>query len=392
MPSLTIVRVMPFFDPATQFGGVISQARETSRRLAELGHKVLVVTTDNGQPAATPRDAWLEKDGYQIYYASTHVLHRTAPYWTPSIAKPLHEVLPSADVLQLNVGLTLTNALARKLARRYAVPYVYNAEGALCPVRLNLRKWSKKLFLLLVERRVLRDAAALQSVTSQESQDLLSQGVPEKRVHLIPNGVAPRTQAAAPSNNSRKRFGIPATASLIVFVGRIHRIKGLDLLLDAIAKPTDVKPWLLVAGPDEDGSQPGLEAQAISLGIQDRVIFAGIQNGEDKDAIYACADMFALTSHTEGLPNAILEACSHGLPCLVTTPCNIPEVAEHGAGLVVDCDVAAIQAALTTMLSDPDSRKSMGAAAKRLIEEKFSLNLVVGKLSDLYHFLYASKS
>ena len=117
MSPLTIVRAMPFFAPATQFGGVISQARETSRKLAARGHRVRVVTTDNGQPDHTPRDTWIEQDGYEVYYARTTALHRGVPYWTPSIREPLLQALPEADVLQLNVGLTLTNALARKLAR-----------------------------------------------------------------------------------------------------------------------------------------------------------------------------------------------------------------------------------------------------------------------------------
>lgn len=391
MSPLTIVRAMPFFDPATQFGGVISQSREISRRLAERGHRVLVVTTDNGQGTDTPRDTWVEKDGYQVYYASTSPRHRLVPYWTPTMAKPLAEVLPSADVLQLNVGLTLTNALGRRLARRFGVPYVYNAEGALCPVRLGLKRWSKKLFLALFERRVLRDAAAVQALTSKDVEDLVRQGAPRERVHLIPNGVDPFEPTTPQLESPRSRLGIPADAPLVLFLGRIHQIKGLDLLLAGIAGVTGVEPWLLVVGPDEDDSRATLETQARSLGIGERVVFAGPQNGPDKDAIYATADLFALTSYTEGLPMAVLEACSHSLPCLLTIPCNVPEVAQHGAGRVVACDSAEIASALGEMLADSSSLKAMGDSACKLVREQFSLERVVNELSSLYRSLHDAK-
>ena len=391
MSPLTIVRAMPFFAPATQFGGVISQARETSRKLAAQGHRVRVVTTDNGQPDQTPRDVWVEQDGYEVYYASTSALQRGVPYWSPSIRKPLLEALPDADVLQLNVGLTLTNALARKLAQRFGVPYVYNAEGALCPVRLRLKRWRKSLFLSLVERRVLRDAAALQAVTGKEADDLVRQGALRERVHLIPNGVGAAEHVPSAAGDPREHLGIPADAPLVLFLGRIHQIKGIGLLLSAIARVTDVEPWLLVVGPDEDGSRGALEAQTDELKIRQRVLFTGAQDGASKAAMFATADLFALTSYTEGLPNAVLEACAHGLPCLITRECNVPEVAEHGAGRVVECDIQAISAALSEMLTDRGALEAMGEAARRLVEQRFSLDGVVNELSNLYRSLYDAR-
>ena len=107
MSGLRLVKVMPFFAPATQFGGVVTQADKVCRLLAARGHTVRVVTTDNGVDPAVSRARWLDRDGYRVYYAPTQWWHRTPPYWSPTMAPALEEALADADVCALNVGLTM---------------------------------------------------------------------------------------------------------------------------------------------------------------------------------------------------------------------------------------------------------------------------------------------
>jgi glycosyltransferase involved in cell wall biosynthesis len=382
---MRLVFTLPWFDPAVQFGGPVAQTRQLSRVLARRGHDVRIVTTDNGVPVDWPRDRWVDREGYQVWYARTGPLNRVAPYYAPMLHRPLTEALRGADVLHLRVGLTLVNALARRLALRHGVPYVYNAEGVLCPHRLRIKRGAKWLFLRLFERRILRDAAALQAVTAREADDLRRQGADPARIHVIPNGVDLVSAEAGPSGRLfRERFAIPDTARLVLFLGRLHHIKGLDLLAGVVARLAVRHPRLVlaVAGPDE-GYQAALGRQAESLGIGDRLRLTGLLTGELQAAALRAADVFALTSYTEGLPNAVLEACAAGVPALVTDRCNLPEVAEYDAGRVEPPDVDRLTHSLDEMLSDPAALARMGRNARRMIEERFSLSRVVSDLEAL---------
>ena len=382
MDPLRILKVMPFFEPATQFGGVVSQAGLVCAELAARGHVVRVITTDIGQAASLQRDRWIERDGYLCYYARTRPWHRVVPYWTPCLATPIRQTMPETQIAALNVGLTLTNRLAAGLARSEGVPFVYNAEGALCPERLRLKRLGKALFLRLVERPLLRQAAACQAVTDKEVGDLLGQGVPRERIARIPNGVRPLHPAGGPA--FRSRHGIPSDVPLLLYLGRLHRIKGLDLLIETFAKSQMRDTHLLLAGRDEDGSGQAALAMARDLGVADRVIAIGhIEPAEQLEALDA-ADLFVLTSRSEGLPNAILEALSAGLPCLLTEPCHVPEVATAGAGRVLPLDAALLAEALDEMLADREALGQMGEAARRLASDEFSLSSVVDSLETLY--------
>jgi glycosyltransferase involved in cell wall biosynthesis len=380
---MRILKVMPFFDPATQFGGVVSQARSLCAELAQRGHEVAVLTTDNGVGQELARDTWIERDGYRVYYARTRPVHRVVPYWTPTIAPALAEEIRATDVLTTNVGLTLMTRLAARQARRHGVPHVYNADGALCPTRLRIKRLQKAAFVRAVETPILRRVAAVQALTEKDRRDAIALGAPEERVHVIPNGVHLPPQRPR-ERSFERRWGIPEGAPLVLFLGRLHAIKGLDVLVESFAQCGVNDAQLVLAGPDDDGSGARAEHQAAQLGCGDRVHRIGKVDGELRDQLLAGADLFALTSRTEGLPMAVLEALAAGLPCLLSEHCNVPEVEEHGAGSVLPLDPAQISSALARQLSDPALRSAQSTAARELATERFALSHVADELEALY--------
>ncbi len=380
MSGMRIVKVMPFFVPATRFGGVVTQAAKMCERLAARGHAVRVVTTDNGVDESVPRAQWIAHDGYQVYYAKTLPLHRIPPYWSPTMRPALEETLADADVCALNVGLTLANRLAARIARHHRVPYVYNAEGALCPFRLHMKSLRKHLFLRFVERGIVAGAAACQAVTRKEVSDLSAQG--SERTWVIPNGIEP----FEPGDGAafRARFGIGAEEQLVLFLGRLHVVKGLDLLVEVFVKLAPENARLVIAGHEEDGTGRRIRTQLEAWGVGDKIRFTGhLEVAARRDALTA-ADLFVLTSESEGLPNAVLEALAAGVPCLLTNPCHVPEVEDAGAGRVVPVEVEPIESALREMLADPEELRRMGDRARTLAEERFALEHVVDHLEDLY--------
>ncbi|MBN2064175.1 MAG: glycosyltransferase, partial [Sedimentisphaerales bacterium] len=159
----------------------------------------------------------------------------------------------------------------------------------------------------------------------------------------------------------------------ILFLGRIAKVKGLDILIKAFANMdrslSDL--ILVVAGPDEDGYLSSVKQIVADSGLNGRVIFTGSVSGNTKRYLLKNARLFALTSYGEGLPMAVLEAMACSVPVLITHPCNIPEVARCHAGMVVEPQVSAIIAGLNYLLLQAD-KQQMGENGKKLVAEKFT--------------------
>jgi glycosyltransferase involved in cell wall biosynthesis len=390
--SLNILHVSPFFEPATQFGGPVTLLRDLIPLLAAKGHRVRVVTTDIGIGDLLPRDRWVERDGCQVWYGRTRAYHRWPPYWFPALARVFRQEIPQADVIHLTIGLTLLNAAVRRRAVKARVPYVYTPHGCLCPTRLRQRRrWSKALFLRLFERRIIRDAAALQALTGHEADDLRRLGGAPERIRVISNGVTVDVPGDTAAGRSfRAEYGVPAGAALVLFLGRLQDVKGIDLLVRALAGalPSAANLCLMLAGPDF-GFEGTARRLATSLGIAHAVRFTGALGPERRRAAFAAADLFALTSYSEGLPLAALEAAAAGVPLLITDRCHLPEVAHYAAGWVVPAETEAVTRALATLGTDPAGRRRMGDNARRMAQERFALPFVADELDALYRELAA---
>jgi len=391
MSPMHVVHVLPFYEPATRFGGPVAQLASLCPLLARRGHRVSVVTTDLGQASDWPRDRWVERDGPRVWYARTAPHHRIAPYWCPGVRVPLDAALADADVLHMTLGLTLVNALARPLALAHRVPYLYTPQGSLCPTRLRSRALSKQLFLRLFERRVVRDATALQALTRKERDDLLAQGADPARIDVVPNGVVlPGPADPAEAQAFRARFALPTEAPIVLYLGQLLRVKGVVPLVEAFAQLADRTARLVLAGPDVDVGRDARD-RAARLGVVDRVVFTGHLDGARKRGAFDAADVFVLPSFSEGLPLAVLEAASRARPVVVSDACNVPEVADYEAGRVVAPEAGALAGALDAVLADAPLRARMGRNAERMVRERFALDAVADALERIYEAMRAAQ-
>ena len=389
MHPLRIVHALPFFDPALRFGGPVAQLRRVCQGLAQRGHQVSVVTTELDIDPELPRERWLAKDGYRIWYSRVNRLGRFAPYYVPGARKPLHESLQDADILHLSLSFTHLNVLGRKAAGKLGVPYIYTPRSCLDPVRLRQKRLSKLLFLALFERKIIRDAAAIHILTETERRQVTRQGGSGERCILIANGTELGKETRWPGGSIfREHFRLHPDGPLILFLGRLHSIKGLDLLIDAFARARGAhsSAQLVIAGPDE-GARSLAEQQARKLGVSEVVHFVGGVDGELRLAAYRAADIFALTSYSEGMPNAVLEACAAGTPVLITDRCNLPEVAVCDAGRVVPADSTSVADALVELLADPGRLRTMGVNARQMVHERFDFSTVLDRIEQLYRRL-----
>ena len=270
--------------------------------------------------------------------------------------------------------------------RNRGIPYVVRPCGMLEAWSLQQQGGKKRIALATTHRAYLRGAGALHTLNAHEREavDRLGLGVP---ACVIPNGVfleeVTPTTAPGAFRASEPRLG---ERRFVLFLSRLHKKKGLDLLADAWVRVAARLPGyaLVVAGPREDDSIDIFRERIEAAGLTGTVIETGPVFGHLKTAALRECDLFVLPSREEGFSLAITEALALGTPVVITEECHFPEVAAAGAGWVVPLDVEAIAAGLERALRDTTARTTLGAAGARLVREHFTWPAITARCVELY--------
>ena len=171
----------------------------------------------------------------------------------------------------------------------------------------------------------------------------------------------------------------------ILFLARLHTMKGPDLLLEAFASVARERPGLqlVFAGPDF-GMLDTLRRRAARLQLADRVHFSGLVSGSERLWLLANAVCLCQPSRDEGFSLSILEAMACACPVVISDRCKFPDVARHGAGLIVPLSTPELAAALRLYPSDPARRAADGRAARRLIERRYTWDVISRQTQQMY--------
>jgi glycosyltransferase involved in cell wall biosynthesis len=278
--------------------------------------------------------------------------------YTPGLAEWLGQHLARFDGVVIH-GLWQYHSYGTYRVIRGRIPYVVFPHGMLDPYfkrEFPLKHLKKQVYWMAREYRVLRDARAVCFTTPIERDDAAGTMWPQ------------RWNAAVVSFGTLQPVGDPATQReiffsrypalrqrrLFLFLSRMHSKKGCDLLFEGLARVAEAHPDLdlVMAGPDEGGMRPQLEAQAKSLGIAARVHWTGMLEGDLKwGALYA-ADAFVLPSHQENFGIAVVEALACGVPVLISDKVNIwPDIVHDEAGIVNPDTAEGTYRSMSTLLA-----------------------------------------
>jgi glycosyltransferase involved in cell wall biosynthesis len=184
-------------------------------------------------------------------------------------------------------------------------------------------------------------------------------GFPAAKLHCIPNGVRAASKTPPLVQSKRRELGIGDDAFAFFYVGRLNPIKDLGTMLDAFAAlPADlsVRTRLCLVGDGADRAM--LEAKRDTLGLGQRVTFLGARS--DVSEVLMAADAFVMSSISEGLPMALLEAMAAGVPCIATAVGGIPDLFADDRGLLVPAQNAlALADAMATIVRSPELRQRL---------------------------------
>ncbi len=234
--------------------------------------------------------------------------------------------------------------------------------------------------------RWLYTRAARQIVTTGESlreQLVRDNGFPPERIVSIPTGIDSQRFAPGDRLAARRDLGLPEDAILIGIVATLRSWKGHRFLIDAVAslKRQDFRLVIVGDGPQRDA----LQMRIAERGVEDYIRMAG--NQDDVRPWLRSFDIFALPSYAnEGVPQALVQACLTGLPCVTTDIGAIPEVVKHDqTGLVVKPqDVESLAVAIERLADDPALRERLGRAARAHCERSFGYEAMLDRMERVF--------
>jgi glycosyltransferase involved in cell wall biosynthesis len=384
---MKILQVIAYFYPAWSYGGPPRNTYELCRELVKNGHKVTVFTTDALDARNRIKETQETVDGIEIRrfrnlnnYVAFH--HRI--FLSVGMPEAMKKEIKNYDIVHLNDFRTLQNITAYNNARKYGIPYVLQAHGSL--VNILAKQQLKSLFDAWYGRGILQNASRLLALAPIEVAQYKGYGISEEKIDIVPNGIElDNFKNLPPRGNFRQKHGLGDKEKVILFLGRLHKIKGIDLLINAFADI--VKEFddarLVVAGPD-DGYLSTLKSLTEGLGLIEKVLFPGALFDEDKLEAYVDADVYALTSSYEMSPTSIFEALACGTPVIVTDRCGIADIIKDKAGLVVPYEKEPLTQALFNLLTDERLRQRFSQNGKALVREHFNWTNIAKQIEQVY--------
>lgn len=295
--------------------------------------------------------------------------------------------MKSADGIHIHGLWEQSTATAAHAARALKKPYVLSAHGMLESWALNNKRIKKAIYSAITEKRNVRGAACLHALTAAEAEDYRRFGA-RLPIAMIPNGVSvPGTIDPEPFLG---KFPSLRSKRIVLFLGRIHFKKGLDVLVRAWA--TIAKRWpeahLVIAGPDFEETRAGIETLVSEHHLEGSVLFTGMLHEEMKWSALAAAQCFVLPSYSEGLSVSTLEAMGTGLPVIVTEQCNLPDVARLEAGWVIQPNADQLASSLREFLRNPQTTNvRIGARGRLLVQERYAWSTVAREMSEVYQWV-----
>lgn len=369
---MKITHVIDSLDPTK--GGPSLSAPSLAAAQAYLGHEVTITFLRDAKLVGTPHEASVPIPHIDKVNLCEILSHKFSnKFFIQDGAQTLSRLIADSDIIHMHGVWDPILIYAGKVSLQYRKKFIFSPRGMFHPWSLMQKKWRKKLMLLLLLKKILNNCTFVHALNKIEAQAVERMKL-KSPTKIYPNGVFPSQFDNLPTPGSFYNF-FPSVRkrAFILFLARLHYVKGLDYVADVFAEISKKFPDidLVIAGPDK-GARNQLENKLKAHDLTDRVHIVGPLYGNKKYAALRDAKCFFLPSRQEGFSVSIIEAMAMELPVVISENCNFPELIQHKAGLVVPLNVEALEGALSAILSNNTFREKIAAAGKKLIFSKYS--------------------
>lgn len=381
-----------------------ASADVTPRRVVHVVHSLAV---DFGGPALSVPELALAQSGL---IREARLLHRVPSAGEPIAAENLlasragHRLLVeslsrwdqldaaigAADLVHVHGLWEITAYRAVRIASRRGVPYVIAPSGTLRPDALRRKSLKKKIALAFEFRRRLQQAAALHATSLQEAREIRALGF-SSPIAVIPIGIHVDQFVGNPDLDTvSSRWPELRGKRRLLFLGRIHPIKGLENLAAAwgLVAP-EARDWhLVIAGPDEGGYRNRVEEALANAGVADRTTFTGEIRGEDKIRLLQESDALVLPSFSENFGFCVCEALASGLPVIASRGTPWEGLEKESCGYWVEPEIAPLADGIRKLVRLEDrERRAKGERGRAWVEREFTAEASARDLTALHSWI-----
>lgn len=401
---MTLLVISPSFYPATYYGGPIFSLYNSVISLTKNGLQIFVSTTNcNGKKklkVEVNKFLELEKNLFVKYYSSG-----TESGFSLRMFLTLWKDIKGKDCIYLVSIFSPPTPLVIFLNLFFRKPLILSPRGQLGEWCLNQGNHFKKLWLKLFNNPIANKITW--EATSLSEKEMIKKVYPEARVEVIPpviNVEEFQNEKDKVEKEKVKDYTIyekltsgalvpmrrdepEAQKKIIVSMGRLHKVKGFDILIEAIGMIERLVPnlfrdlVLLIAGEDF-GERKNLEDLIDKLGLKERVFLVGMIEGEDKKEFLRNADVFVLASHHENFGIVYAESLASGVPVIASRNTPWQDVEKYNCGKWINNTPEDFARAITEILAGDLAQ--MGENGKKYIEENFSSDAIVKKYSQIF--------
>ena len=343
---MKILQVIPYF--TTEKGGEVNVVSNLSKELVNLGHEVTILTSDFEKVNNSVPDT----SSVELLFFKTFFNFRLFIY-TPSMKKWLKENLSDYDIVHLHGFRTYQNNIVVSISKKFNKSVILQPHGSF--PKIVEKFLLKSLFDLFWGKKIIEQSKYIIAVSGTEQKQLLSQGyIPTSKIVTIPNGIDGKLFEHLPDHNGfRDELGISDDTRLILYLGRLHKRKGIDFLISAFAEALKKRDdlMLVVSGPDH-GQGSELQKLVEELDIKDKVIFSG--KIDDVRKAYVACDLLVYPSIYEIFGLVPFEGLMCGTPVIVTNDCGCGEIiGKADCGLQVKYgDISGLRDTMIKLIED----------------------------------------
>lgn len=375
--------------------------------LQMMGHQITIISTD-----INPYSGKVNKISTQTNTTSTekidkpieinkipvYVLHCSLPksfgVYCAKASNLAKKIISDYDVIHIASWYHHPGLIFSKIALKHNIPYVFSAYASLQPENRNYKKIQKLVFDQLFTKKMIRNASGLHSVGDKESLAYTELGAKVEKIYRIDPAISHENLEIKKHTKILDKLKIDLKQNqYLLFLGRILERKRIDLIIHAFAKLIETRKniILVIAGPSENSYEQKLKQLTQQLGIEEYVKFAGLVLDDEKIEILRLAKLLVHTAMGDIHPLSVEEALTVGIPVIITD-CDMPEVSEYNAGVVVMPNINSIHNALTILLDDENKWKMFSQNAIKLASEKYRVNHQAKKYENMYMNAIKNKS
>jgi len=388
---MKILQVIPVFNRSELFGGSQQVVFQISKELVRKGHEVVIYTSDAKRSNLSERTEILKEEieGISILRfknLSPFLSNKLRMIFTPTMKKTIEVNINYFDVIHLHEARSYQHICVYQIAKKHNISYIVQTHGCLRE-RSGL---ARTIYDLLFIKKIFNNSKKLIAISQPEAEHYKSFSIPGDKIKILSNGLTLADYEKLPKGGLfRKNHNIGNKKKIILYLGRIHKNKGLVFLLNSFScfiKESRSNNVLLVLAGIDDGFLNEVKLLINNLNLNSHVLYVGSLEEHEKLSAFMDSSIIISPEKSNVYLLVPLEAAACGKPVIVTHTNYISKlVKEGGFGLSVEYgNTSELSETIKMMINDEDLLKKMGKNGRDYVHNNLGWNNIIDKLLHLY--------